>query len=271
MPSDSIPFDRAAGFYDETRGFPPGEERAAAGLFVAAGDLGARSRVLEVGVGTGRIALPLADRVGVMIGVDLSAPMLARLHAKRRDEPLHPLRGDATRLPFAAATFDAVIAVHVFHLIPGWQRALREVARVLRPGGCLLSGFNDWLRDGPVQAVLGPVWRAAVGEDNFTPNVGVPRAEYRTFLEESGWRPAAEAHVHTYATTESARRYLDHLERRVWSSLWRIPDDAWARGVQAVRDAVARHFPDPDAATTIERRFTVRAYLPPGRAYPTAT
>lgn len=49
MNSVSIAFDRAVGFYDQTRGFPPGQERRVAALFVRAGELDRSSYVLEIG------------------------------------------------------------------------------------------------------------------------------------------------------------------------------------------------------------------------------
>ena len=168
--SDSVVFDRVAGDYDATRGFPPGVEEAVADAFVRAGGLGPASRLVEVGVGTGRIALPLAARVGGIVGIDRSAPMLAKLVTKRAARPVAAVRGDGarprsagglavvrgdgarprsaggvaavrgdgTRLPLADASVDAAVAVHVFHLIPGWRAVLAELARVLRPGGLLL-------------------------------------------------------------------------------------------------------------------------------------
>jgi ubiquinone/menaquinone biosynthesis C-methylase UbiE len=71
MTTQSVAFDRAAHFYDDTRGFPAGEDRAVAALISQAGGLTATSRILEIGIGTGRIALPLASHVGAIYGVDI--------------------------------------------------------------------------------------------------------------------------------------------------------------------------------------------------------
>src|SRR3954468_5578760 len=114
MPNESVAFDRAADYYDRTRGFPPGVERDVAALMARVGVLTAASRVLEIGVGTGRIALPLAPHVRAYVGIDLARAMMDRLHAKRAGEPIYLTQGDVTRLPFPNAAFDAVIAVHVF-------------------------------------------------------------------------------------------------------------------------------------------------------------
>ena len=160
MPSQSVAFDRAADYYDRTRGFPPGVEREVASLMARVGSFSPSTRVLEIGVGTGRIALPVSAHVGKYYGIDLARPMLERLLAKQTSEPVFPVLGDATRLPFPSNTFDAVIAVHVFHLIPGWRDALSEVSRVLRSGGVLLHGWNGRILLDDLQNV----WQEATSE-----------------------------------------------------------------------------------------------------------
>ena len=140
MTPQSVVFDRAADYYDATRGFPSGVETQAAGLIARTGGLSSQSIVLEIGVGTGRIALPLAAHVAQVNGVDLSLPMLQRLHAKQTTERVHIVQADITRLPFAASSVDAVLAVHIFHLVAGYSLALREAARVLKPEGVLMRG-----------------------------------------------------------------------------------------------------------------------------------
>jgi len=259
----SVAFDRAADFYDETRGLPPEATPRVAALFCRAGDLTAHSRVLDVGIGTGRISLPLAPHVHTVTGVDLSRAMLERLHAKRRGERVYPVVGDATWLPFASGAFDAVIAVHVFHLIPGWRTALDDVARVLAPGGLLLSGWNEDTRRNPCESLMWRVWDGVVHKVRLS-NVGVSHEQYETFLPDSGWRQVGEDVRLSYPVVRTVRNFVDRLERRVWSSCWRLPDDAVTRGVAAVRAAIEEHGYDVDAPLTIEREFVVQAFVPPG-------
>ncbi len=258
----SIAFDRAADYYDETRGFPPGEEGHIAALYGRAGNLTASSRVLEVGVGTGRIALPLAAHVRAVVGIDLSHAMLNRLHAKQRGEPVYIAVGDATRLPLPSCSVDAVAAAHVFHLIPDWSAALREVARVLRPGGVLLDGGND---SGPLDkddALLWDAWDAVAG--SYTKRtVGVQREELDTFLPDSGWQKVGETQVHRYIIRHAPQIFLDRLERRVWSSLWSVPDEVIAQGIAAVRKTMRQHAIDPQQVIEVETGFHVTAYAPP--------
>jgi SAM-dependent methyltransferase len=106
--------------------------------------LDARGLVLELGCGTGRISKPLA-RAGVrLVGIDRSAPMLARLRAATKRTRMEAarmrlVRGDIRELPFAAGTFSAVLAPYgILQSLIGdgdLAAALGSVARVLAPGG----------------------------------------------------------------------------------------------------------------------------------------
>lgn len=257
----SIAFDRAAGFYDQTRGFPPGEEQRIAALLAEAGHLTCTSRVLEIGVGTGRIALPLAAHVDRVVGLDLARAMMERLRAKRRAEPITLIQGDLTRLPLATGAFDAVVAVHIFHLVPGWRAALDEAARVLAPGGALLIGHSGYERV-PDEELLREAWQSAVPRERTAP-VGVPRERLDDFPEAEGWQRTGEALVHRYRVTRTLRRFLDHIERRTHSSSWRLTDDEIARGLAAALAAAGAHRLALDAPFEQEQRFEVRAYRPP--------
>ena len=145
--TESIVFDRAADTYDATRGFPPGVAEQVAALVDQALALRPRARLLEIGVGTGRLALPLAARGLRITGVDLSRRMMEQLRAKRGDLSVEVVCADATLLPFPRARFDAVLAVHVFHLIPRWREVLREVARVLPGHGVFVHAADDRTAD----------------------------------------------------------------------------------------------------------------------------
>src|SRR5207237_9534694 len=74
-PAKSVAFDRAASFYDQTRTLSPEAAKRVTDLL--SDELAGVERALEIGVGTGRIALPLVDAGVRLVGVDLSAPMLA--------------------------------------------------------------------------------------------------------------------------------------------------------------------------------------------------
>ncbi len=255
---DAVVFDRAADYYDATRGFPPGAEAQVAALLAAAGELGSQSRVLELGVGTGRVALPLAGIVSGVVGVDLSLPMLRRLVEKRAALPVAALRADATKLPVAGARFDAAIAVHFFHLVPRWREVLGELQRVLRPGARLLVGWDDG--DG-----LG-VWRRfrdRLAEEPALQHPGVGRGQLPTFPAEAGWRAAGEEHRVRFPRTVRPREVVEIFEKRLWSVTWRMSEAQLARASAELRQDLLQRFTDLEQLVEVETGFAVRAWLPP--------
>jgi SAM-dependent methyltransferase len=254
-----VVFDRAAGDYDATRGFPPGEEDRVAALLAGAGGLGPGARLLEVGIGTGRIALPLARRGIRIAGVDLSRPMLGRLLEKRAGLPVDPVRADAARLPFADASVDAALGVHVFHLIPRWREVLAELVRVLRPGAPLLHG-------GDVQR-LEDLWRGwgEQVEGLGVEHVGVARSRIETFLDEEGWRLVGEPRRLAFSRPLHLAGVVQRLEQRCWSRTWRLDDAQLAKLVDLVRRGLTERFGDLERTVEAESGFWVRAYLPPER------
>ena len=119
-------------------------------LQIAPGD-----RVLDVGAGNGRHAYEAYRRGARVVAFDLDREELATVAgmcaAMRAEGQVPPaagsaaVSGDATVLPFADNSFDKVIAAEVFEHILDDQRAMNEVARVLRPGGVLAVTVPAWL------------------------------------------------------------------------------------------------------------------------------
>jgi len=113
---------------------------------------------LEMACGTGAWAATVRDLGWTPVGIDISAAMLA--HARGR---LPVARADATRLPFRDACLPAVVSIMAHTDLPSYPPAVREVARVLRPGGvfvhigvhpCFCGGFAD--RSDPAAVVIRP-------------------------------------------------------------------------------------------------------------------
>lgn len=149
--AQSVRFDRAAGYYDRTRSLASSTMQRIVPVLLS--QLGSYQPCLEIGVGTGRIALPLHEAGIAMVGVDLSAPMLSELVAKAGGAPPFPLTvADASRLPLAGHSAGAALVVHVLHLIPDWRRVVDELIRVVRPGGRIVVDMGGFA-EGPWQEV----------------------------------------------------------------------------------------------------------------------
>ncbi|MDX6605547.1 MAG: hypothetical protein QOD14_87 [Solirubrobacterales bacterium] len=108
-------------------------------------------RILEVGPGTGYYTLEVAEWVkpdGVLHILDLQQEMLEHTMRRAGERGLAnvtPTQSDATAMPYEDGTYDAAYLVTVLGEIPDQEAALRELARVLRPGGRLVVGelFGD--------------------------------------------------------------------------------------------------------------------------------
>lgn len=158
-------YRRWARVYDEVFGgvSAAGRHRAVAAVNALPG-----RRVLEVGVGTG-LALPRYAPEKRIVGVDLSREMLERASERVRAERLRNVLGlvemDAERMGFADGSFDIAVAMFTATVVPDARRLLREMQRVVRPGGDLLfvnhfraeRGLRWWAERtlAPLSRVLG--------------------------------------------------------------------------------------------------------------------
>lgn len=136
---NSLPFNGIAALYEETRVFNQRCFNAAVDFLTGEFPPSIFRNVFEPGIGTGRIAIPLAKRGYAITGVDISQDMLAHLQ-KRLTQATEHLRishgkADATNLPFQDASFDMAIVVHLFYFIHNWKRAVDELLRVVKRSG----------------------------------------------------------------------------------------------------------------------------------------
>lgn len=130
-------FDGVAERYDATNGvLSLGQDRLWRRAVVRALDVRPGERVLDLAAGTGTSTEPFADSGAPAVACDFSLGMLRV--GKRRRPDLDFVAGDATRLPYADASFDAVTISFGLRNVVDPQRALTEMLRVTRPGGRLV-------------------------------------------------------------------------------------------------------------------------------------
>ena len=223
-PKGSVSFDGAADTYDATRAWPEHVQRAQTEALLAQLD---GRRVLEIGVGTGRIARPLAERGVRVTGVDIAPRMLARLIEQLDVRHTKPdlLLADATRLPFADASFGAAYAVHVLHLVSDWQATLEELRRVLAPGGIFVHHNTHHEPDGWAPHI--EKWKELLARRGFTPRVRPSAEQIASKLRELG----ASLQSKVYAEDEerhTAAFFIEETRNRVGSWSWEIPDEIFA-------------------------------------------
>jgi len=136
---------RVAFAYDRTRYHPPEVSgRIASAITEPVERRFKDPHFLELGVGTGRIGLPVLARGYRFTGVDIDPGMLSVFRYKIAGvaRKVRIVEADARDLPFPRGSFHGVISVHLWHLLPDWQRALVEALRVLADGGYLFEGWE---------------------------------------------------------------------------------------------------------------------------------
>lgn len=122
-------------------------------------DLEAGSRVLDVACGNGNAALAAARRFCDVTGLDYVPELLRNAAARARGDGLVIgwVEGDAERLPFADASFDAALSTYGIMFAPDQQQAAREILRVVKPGGKI--GLANWTPEGFIGQLLQTVGR----------------------------------------------------------------------------------------------------------------
>lgn len=140
-------YRRWAPIYDTTFGriSTAGRRHAVAHINQSSG------RVLEVGVGTG-LSLPQYGRHLEITGIDLAPEMLEKARERVAANNLDHVTGlhemDAEKLAFPDASFDTVVAMYVMTVVPNPEAVMRELARVVKPGGQVLLVNHFSQRDG---------------------------------------------------------------------------------------------------------------------------
>jgi SAM-dependent methyltransferase len=193
---------------------------------------GGSARVLDLGCGAGHVSFAAAARAGDVVAYDLSAEMLAVVAQAAVERGLANIatqQGAVERLPFPDASFDAVLSRYSAHHWRDVEAALREAARVLKPGGTL--GIVDAVTPGVplfdtfLQSI--ELLRDPSHVRNYS------RAEWQAALVRAGLKP------------QMLRPYRVRLDFAVWIERMRTPKlqaDAIRALQRAMSEEVVRHF-----------------------------
>ena len=262
-------FDDAVDYYDETRGLSP--EASAATTDLLASEFAGAHRLLEVGVGTGLLAVPLIEQGFRVDGIDLSQPMLMRLRAKvQPPAPLGLATADATRLPFRDGSFDGAFIRHVLHLIPDWHRALAEVTRVVRPGGKFLVSITDYTG---LYREMQERFLAEAGGLSIGP--GLHPDDHPSLLRAMSRCDSPGRRLPTVRgrRTLTLRQFLEHIEQGHYTWTWSATKGQRAAAVRVLSSWLHRRFATLDHP--VEPHYAVEWWAfdlprrPSGRLAPT--
>jgi ubiquinone/menaquinone biosynthesis C-methylase UbiE len=243
-------FDRIADLYDETR-------RALGDQTVSAmrGMLSAHfcKSILEIGVGTGRVARPLLECGFEVTGMDISSRMMEKAKPKGVK---NLVRADGSKIPFQSKTFDATLMAHVFHLLENPFPIMREAARISKIGLFgLVRGKEDSGR--------GRFWLLAESEhasdEDSRKLAEERRARFRQIAEKYGWKwdlsrasRAGREHqiLETFPpddlkvlsdtiVTQTLEDLISRFEKGAYSFLAKMPDQMRKEIVEEMRKNVA--------------------------------
>lgn len=256
----SVSFDHAADVYDETRALPPEIVAKQTEAILAELRAAGAERLLEVGIGTGRITRPLMERGVRVAGIDIAPKMVAKLREQLSADHLQPdlMLGDATRLPLRNDSFRAVLMVHVLHLVSDWRAVIDETRRVLAPGGVFLHDRTRYDDDNPWHRTFRrrEDLLASLG---FTARKRPGMEEIESQLESIG----GTLRTAVYAEADEIEVVADVLNRarnRVDSWTWEVPNEIFETFLPQYEAYVREDLGGPDAKHSTHLTYSLEVW-----------
>lgn len=219
---------------------------------IATARLDQHTLILEVGCGTGRFVRELVRRRIRIVGIDISHRMLD-FACKAMQEPpgTQPnlVIADAVSPPVQGGLFDAILGVHVFHLLSDWRDGVQAAKQVLHPGGTIILGAIS----APIhQSRLYALYNRRRTELNYpAPLYGGTPEEVSAYLQAMGAK--IERHEFQAEATVSLQETLDCLQRRLFSGMWHnMPAVIHRKLMTELREYASSQFRGPDAEEHVE-------------------
>jgi ubiquinone/menaquinone biosynthesis C-methylase UbiE len=240
------------------------------------GKLAPGRRLIDLGCGTGRWTIPLAERTGCeAVGLDRSPEMLAKARAKDSDGRVTWVQGDCEKLvgqelellpnrpgthaqagaeapALRSESFDCALMSLMMHHLEDHLNTFRGVFRILRPGGVFL------IRQGTLEDILRDAMHRFFPDAVTIDRKRTPfRSEIEWWLGEAGFNTV---HVETFKqhTYSSNMRLLEEIEKRVASAMRMIDDDAFKAGLERFKAYLRRPADDPSIRDSLFTLFTAR-------------
>jgi len=227
-------FDRISEVYDETR-VPLKKSTVEKIVSVLAGD--GCSTVLEIGVGTGRVAKPLQDCNLKIIGMDISSGMIRKAREKRIERLI---LGDANHLPLRARSVDAAIFAHVLHIFEDPVRIFQSVSGVVtKEIIALVRKQQDSELFGVGNRLMWQTLQESAAKlgYNFPIHAGEWRIKERELL--TSIPPTELVNLPDELIETSINDRLTYIEKRAFRRLLNIPDNVLEKIIREVRSSLS--------------------------------
>jgi ubiquinone/menaquinone biosynthesis C-methylase UbiE len=211
-------FDRVADIYDATRSLRPDVTKQ---VVDGIEDFVRGLSVVDVGIGTGRVAAPLVERGVGIVGIDVSIPMIRQA----RDKGVGGLVvATAEPIPLRAQSFDYAIVAHFMHLVKDWKAVVKEIARVSRKG--LIAVVDDLGGSRPRDLYV-----------KLRENRGFPMAGLRLGEREMMGmvKPSLTRKLSGYTEEFDPSELMDEYDAKLHSITWDVPDGINAQIVKEMR------------------------------------
>lgn len=220
--SERIDFSNNAQVYDRRHGSVLAEDVVQ--RLAAAASIRSSTNVLDIGAGTGRVAIGLAELGCDVVALEPAPGMVETLRTKADGLPIRPIVGEGGHLPFSGGLFDVVVIARVLYLTADWRDILREAHRVLVGGGRLLHEWGngqvdeEWVQ---IREKARALFEEAGAPSPFHPGVRSER-EVDEHLKILGFVCSADLPIGpgpTLTLAEFLRRLIDGE----FSYIWNVP------------------------------------------------
>ena len=231
----TLSFDAMADHFDARRGLPREALRA---WMACVHDLtGHRTvRVIEPGIGTGRISLPLAAMGHVVWGCDISLPMLDRCSQSARElgvaDQVELVQADATDLPLDDGSGEIGVIAQLLYLVPDWPAVLDELARVISPGGWVIH-VSEPSTENPALSAWSTTWRTLIEQTGYihpaqTPTDDEIEAEFRR-----RWPDTRRVEISTWSFGQTVAQAMQDYDARLRPLYANVPELEWLETVDS--------------------------------------
>jgi SAM-dependent methyltransferase len=220
--AERVDFSKNAPVFDRRHGSALADDEVDR-LWKAAG-LYSGVAILDIGAGTGRVAIPLGIRGCAVVALEPAWGMVDQLRAKANDSTLSVVVGEGGQLPFQAGAFDAVVIARLLYLAKDWREILRESHRVLVAGGSVLHEWGngqveeEWVQ---IREAARRLFERAGVSDPFHPGVR-SESDVDTDLTNLGFVRASNV-VAGPGPTITLREFLRRLVEGEFSYTWEVP------------------------------------------------
>jgi ubiquinone/menaquinone biosynthesis C-methylase UbiE len=256
-------YNEIAAIYDTTRSLPSTVSQQVTATILRLVTAIPQTSFLELGIGTGIIAIPIIQQGYSYTGIDISAEMMAQIHQKLDVLPanLKLIQADASLLDFADRTFDVVLMRHVIHLIPDWRLLLSEIRRVLKPNGFYLYCESPWT---PHQTRFEEQWKTILRQQPGYQTPSFENSDRGSQEKVIEWLQTQGAQIEIsiaaqWQVEETVGDRLAIYETRDHGSCWSIPDADFPQAMQMFRTWCQQHYGSENTVMASTGTFSIVA------------